>query len=208
MRLGLYRGSQPHHLPPLRAPAVGQAGASARHDDGAVRRPLRPHADVVGTGQALAQVSAALPIPAAGRHVRLRRGVVLPGRLPLYQLGGAPAQNAGAGARWVHVRLHLVDVARRDAGGGRPARAPLRPELRVPDPPREVLRASRDGREGSRAATRCRRAGARDPLRPQREARRPSRGGSGTRSSGRRAARADRPSPACRRASSTRQNRT
>ena len=103
VRLGLRGRAQPHHLPPLRAPAVDGAGAAAGHDDGAVRRPLRPHADVVGACEGVAPLPAALPVDAAGGDVRVRRGVVLSGGLPLHQLGAQPAPDARARRAGLHL---------------------------------------------------------------------------------------------------------
>ena len=48
-RLGVVHGRQPHRLSPLSAPAVARPPAG--HDDGAVRRALGAHADVVGHGR-------------------------------------------------------------------------------------------------------------------------------------------------------------
>ncbi len=69
-------------VPSLCPPAV--AGPPAGHDHGALRRPLRAHADVVGHGRRLAPVPRPLPDHAAAR--RARGGHLLPGA------GGRPAR--------------------------------------------------------------------------------------------------------------------
>ena len=69
-RRRLLQRRQPLRLPSLRPPAV--ARPRARHDDGAVGRPLRADRDVVGADPAVARVSGPLQPPAAARAVRGR----------------------------------------------------------------------------------------------------------------------------------------
>ena len=63
-RPGVLRRDQPLHAAPVHARAVWDE-VPARHRDGAVGHALRPHADVVGTGQGLRAISDALPGTAA-----------------------------------------------------------------------------------------------------------------------------------------------
>ena len=101
-RLGVLHGHQPARLPPLRTPAV--AGPLARHDDGAVRRPLRTHADLVAHGRGVARVPGAVPVHAAARaagggHLLPRRRRARRtsfARLPRPCRGRGPCRTAGA----------------------------------------------------------------------------------------------------------------
>ena len=86
-RLGVLRGREPHRLPSLPASAV--ARPPARHDDGAVRRPLGAHADVVGHGRRLSRLPGALPVPAPPGPAG--GGCLLPGA------GGRAARVSPAG---------------------------------------------------------------------------------------------------------------
>ena len=114
-RLGLLHGHQPARLPPLSAPTA--ARPLARHDDGAVRRSLGAHADVVGHGAAYHRYLARC-------QYMLRRGlpvadILLPGarrarrtysarprrpRAAIRPTGGATTSTAARPRRWIDTR--------------------------------------------------------------------------------------------------------
>ncbi len=136
-RLGSGGRDQSLRLPPLRPPAAARPGA--RHDHGALRRPLRKNPDLVGDVVGLEPLPVPLPVPAAARSAggrypipRARRGA--PG-LRAAAVGALGTQARPEPRQLPVRRLRPGKPDRAGDGQGRPHRLPRRGELRRARPP-------------------------------------------------------------------------